>query len=66
MGLGPLGAIAERAGFPWRRASMPALRLRVRTLMAVVGLAALFTWGAMMALRPYNYYRLAREYGFQE
>ena len=38
-------------------------RFRVRTLMVVVGVVALFIWGAMMGSRSYVYFRLAREYG---
>jgi hypothetical protein len=34
--------------------------------MATVCLVALVVWGAMMASRSYDYYRLAREYSFQE
>ena len=38
-------------------ASMRALRFRVRTLMAAVGLVAVLVWVAMMGLRSYDYYR---------
>ena len=39
---------------------------RVRTLMLAVGVVALLVWGAMMGVRSYVYYRLAREYGTYE
>ena len=39
---------------------------RVRTLMLAVVAAALLLWGAMMAVRSFDYYRRAREYGTQE
>ncbi len=39
---------------------------RVRTLMVVVGVAALLIWGAMMGSQSYDYLRRASEYGTQE
>src|SRR5215831_13459656 len=39
---------------------------RVRTLMLAVAIVALLVWGGMIGTRSYVYYRLAREYGFQE
>jgi hypothetical protein len=45
---------------------MRALRFRVRTLMAAVGLVAVLVWAAMMGLRPADYYRRATYYSFQE
>ena len=45
---------------------MRALRFRVRTLTAAVGLVAVLLWAAMMGLRSYDYYRRARFYAFQE
>ena len=46
--------------------SMRALRFRVRTLMAAVGLAAVLIWAAMTGLRWYVHYSLASSYSFQE
>jgi hypothetical protein len=34
--------------------------------MIAVGVVALIVWGGMMAVRSYDYYRRAREYGTQE
>src|SRR5262249_21069830 len=48
------------------RASMRALRFRVRTLIAAVGLVAVLVWAAMMGSRSYHYYRRASEYSVQE
>ncbi|HEV3168238.1 MAG TPA: hypothetical protein VGZ22_29815 [Isosphaeraceae bacterium] len=45
---------------------MRALRFRVRTLIAAVGLVAVLIWAAMMGSRSYDYYRRAREYSAQE
>jgi hypothetical protein len=45
---------------------MRALRFRVRTLMAAVGLAAVLVWAAMMGFRSYVHYALASKYRFQE
>jgi hypothetical protein len=45
---------------------MRALRFRVRTLMAAVGVVALLIWGAMMGLRSYDSYRRASQYSFEE
>jgi hypothetical protein len=42
------------------------MRFRVRTLMAAVGVVALFIWGAMMGLRSYVYYRRASTYRLEE
>ena len=41
-------------------------RLRVRTYMLFVGLAAVLVWVAMMGLRSYVYYRRASIYSSQE
>lgn len=41
-------------------------RLRVRTLMLLVGVVALLIWAAMMAPRSYEYSRRATEYAIQE
>jgi hypothetical protein len=45
---------------------MRALRFRVRTLMAAVGLVAVLFCSAMMGLRSYVYYRLASNYSLSE
>ena len=45
---------------------MRALRFRVRTLMAAVGLVAVLFCSAMMGLRSYVYYRLASNYSLAE
>ncbi len=45
---------------------MRALRFRVRTLMAAVGLVAVLFWTAMVGLRSYVYYRLASRYSLEE
>jgi hypothetical protein len=45
---------------------MRALRFRVRTLIAAVGLVAVLVWAAMMGSRSYDYYRRAREHSAQE
>lgn len=39
---------------------------RVRTLMALVGIAASLMWCAMMGLRSYGHYRLATQYAAYE
>ena len=41
-------------------------RFRVRTLMLVVALVALLTWGAMIGARSYDYQRRARDYEREE
>jgi hypothetical protein len=41
-------------------------RFRVRTLMLLVAAVALLGWGAMMGVRSYVYFRLARDYGRYE
>jgi hypothetical protein len=41
-------------------------RFRVRTQMVIVGVVALFIWGAIMGSRSYEYYRRAREFGANE
>ncbi len=45
---------------------MRTMRLRVRTLMAAVGVVALLIWGAMVGLRSYDYYKRASFYALQE
>jgi hypothetical protein len=45
---------------------MRLVRIRVRTLMVLVGVAALLIWGARMGSRSYDYYRRATFYGTQE
>jgi hypothetical protein len=45
---------------------MQALRFRVRTLLAAVGLVAVLCWAAMMGLRSYVYHRLASHYSLEE
>ena len=45
---------------------MRALRFRVRTLMAAVGLLAMLVGTAMMGFRSFVHYSLARRYSFQE
>jgi hypothetical protein len=42
------------------------LRWRVRTLIALVALAALLVWGVMMGTRSFDYDRRAREYRAHE
>jgi hypothetical protein len=55
-----------RAWFHRGAVPMRMLRFRVRTLLAVVGLVALFVWAAMMGSRSYDYYRRASKYGLEE
>ena len=45
---------------------MRALRFRVLTLMAAVGLVAVLVWAAMMGFRSFVHYSLASSYSFQE
>jgi hypothetical protein len=45
---------------------MRAPRFRVRTLIAAVGLVAVFVWAAIMGSRSYEYSRRAREYSANE
>ena len=45
---------------------MRLLRFRVRTLMALVGVAALLLWGAKWGARSYDYSRRASFYRIQE
>ena len=47
-------------------ASMRAIRFRVRTLMAAVGLMAVLLWAVIMGFRSFIHYSLAREYSFKE
>jgi hypothetical protein len=42
------------------------MRLRVRTLMAAVGVAALLIWGAMMGSLSYDYYQRATFFASEE
>src|SRR5207302_10478239 len=50
----------------WGRASMRAVRFRVRTPIAAVGLVAVLIWAARMGSRSCDYSRRARECGVQE
>jgi hypothetical protein len=41
-------------------------KFTVKRLMIAVGLVAVLLWGAMMGVRSYVYWRLARDYGSYE
>ena len=45
---------------------MRTMRLRVRTLMAAVGVVALLIWGAMMGSLSYDYYQRATFFASEE
>jgi hypothetical protein len=45
---------------------LPRFRVRVRTLLLAVGLAAVLVWGAKMGTRSYAYYERARKCDLSE